>query len=257
MFSGTNTASIEDLAELADINPVHLTDVPEDDARTALVGLALFHHLGQDGRSAVLEHRRTLPCSFRNALDRAAKETDSGAVQWESNGGTGQTARGTPIDYGSIGIRPNRIDLDGEYVHYAVHGGAFILFRDNPNLWYFTQNTRTGLFNFTAASLAKGAAKAVTSWVAADRVLRIPGVTSAVERLDRMTPIKMTTINGILFSQEKIPVWGRVIGTPIPKIGSETVLLYISEDGEYWPRRARFDIDSDGSVNIRTWNTER
>jgi len=245
------------LAEMAGINCIHLTSVSRDDAITALTGLALYHHLDPQSRREVLEHRKELPGPFRAALDRAAMTVGNEAVHWEHGAGSTQTVIGNTVDYDAIGIRPSRIDVFGYYLHYAVVDGTFIVFRDNPRLWYFTQNTRQGTFNYWSSLFAKNAAKAYSSYVSSKFVLQMPGIKHAAEHIRQRTggEALYPAFGGVLSLQEHIPVWNQIVGTPIPQTGTVIVLVYLSEDGRSWPRRARMEVSPDGTIRTRTWET--
>ncbi|MCC5812089.1 MAG: hypothetical protein JJU06_17165 [Ectothiorhodospiraceae bacterium] len=247
------------LAEMAGINCIHLTSVSRDDAITALTGLALYHHLDPQSRREVKTHRENLPGPFRAALERAALKLDEGSVRWDHGNGSMQTAKGTSVDFETLGLRPNRIEADGHYIHYAIVDETFVLFRDDPSLWYYTQNTQQGRFNYWSAIVAKNATKIYASYATSKAVVRIPGIERATRKLNKKIRSESfyPGMAGLFQVQDHIPLWREIVGAPVPRSGTLTVLVYLSEDGQNWPTRARLDISPNGSVTTTTWNTQR
>lgn len=77
-----------------------------------------------------------------------------------------------------------------------------------------------------------------------------------IKPLQKVTDKYLNTTTGTIASaygihamEKNIPIASEIIGTPIPKVGSKEVILYLSDDdGETWDSRVRFEIDSDGNV---------
>ena len=86
---------------------------------------------------------------------------------------------------------------------------------------------------------------------------KMPGVKHIAERLDRSSEGAglFTTGAGLFVAQDDIPIWNSIVGTAIPSSGSSRLLLYVSDDGESYNRRIRFDIDSNGNITTTRWNT--
>lgn len=246
------------LAELAGINCIHLVTVSERDAVEALTGLVLYHHLSSQDRAAVHEHRRTLPSPFRAALDRVQERFAHGSVQWDETRRNTQTVQGQRVDYDALGIRPNSLDVQGAYLRYAVVEDTFMIFRDDPTLWYYTQDARQGSFSFLSAAATRYTMRLATSLYAARRLTRIPGLNKVVERLMQASARQREVFifGGGLVLQEKIPILREIVGAEIPRRGTTRVLVYISKDGVSWPRRARFDISPEARITTHTWTSE-
>lgn len=244
------------LAELAGINCIHLTSVSEQDAVEALTGLVLYHHLSSQDRATVREHRRTLPSPFRAALDRAQERFNLESVRWSNRGGDTQTARGQTVNYDALGISPNMIDVYGAHLHYAVVDGSFIVFLDDPSLWYYTQNTKQGQMNFYIASITQRTAQFFAAYMLSGVVTRIPGVKHIVGVINRRTSKdggRVVAGGGLIFAQEGVPLWSDIVGAPVPTSGTNQVLVWLSADRENWDRRVRFDVHPDGAVTFRVF----
>ncbi|MCC5812928.1 MAG: hypothetical protein JJU06_21400 [Ectothiorhodospiraceae bacterium] len=244
------------LAEMAGINCIHLASVSEQDAVEALTGLILYHHLDGRARAAVHEHRRTLPSPFRAALDREQKRFDSESIRWGNGSGNTQTARGRSVNFDALGIRPNTIDVYGVDLNYVAVDGAFVVFLDDEKLWYYTQNARQGRMNFYVAGATQRAAQFFGAYTLSRPVTKTAGLSRIADVINRRTGKdggRVVAGAGLFFAQEAIPLWGDIVGTPVPASGTARVLVWISEDKETWDRRVRFDIDPNGTVTYRVF----
>lgn len=60
---------------------------------------------------------------------------------------------------------------------------------------------------------------------------------------------------GLWQIQNQVPVYGDVIATPVPKAGTQEVVVYLSKTGKAntWHHRARFVIEPSGKISYNTW----
>ncbi|MBT2217429.1 hypothetical protein KK120_16530 [Virgibacillus dakarensis] len=179
----------------------------------------------------------------------------SGIVEWKKN--NMEVSRGKRVDYDGLGINPSTIDLKGYDVNYTMKDGNFIIFKDNPDLKYFTQNAEQGVINYYAA---KG------TWITANflgtlavgrigkySVDKINTIKNVVNKIKINPNVKGVAKHGASYTiQDKIPVWNKIVGTSVPKIGSKEVILYISDnDGKTWDGKVRFEVHADGGITSK------
>ncbi|GLO66106.1 T7SS effector LXG polymorphic toxin [Oceanobacillus kimchii] len=207
---------------------------------------------------------RNLPYLEYNPSVKVSDEGSdgSGIVKWEKN--NMEVSQGKSVDYEAMGIQPSSIELNGYQVNYTIEDGDFMIFKDNPNLHYYTQDSVQGKINYRIAEGTKIAANVAGS-LSLGRVgvfagEKIKSVKKVFDKLDNMsTPYaKLFATSGVsYYVQGNIPVWGDIVGTPIPKSGAQEVILYISDDeGENWDGRVRFVVSSDGEISYKVFREE-
>ncbi|WP_301107139.1 ribonuclease YeeF family protein [Sporosarcina sp.] len=190
-----------------------------------------------------------------STVDKPLEELANGNISWQSNDGNHVISTGSSINYQDLGVKTDKIDLYGYDVHYTVRDGNFMVFKDNPNLHYYTQGAEQGQFNYFAGKAAQTTANLIGTGGVFKVLGKIPGANKAADIINKKAPkvgSGAKTI-GSYEIQKKIPVWGELIGTSVPAVGSKTVILYISEDGDKWSKRVRFEISPKGEVTPHKW----
>ncbi|WZX99610.1 T7SS effector LXG polymorphic toxin [Bacillus sp. FSL W7-1360] len=197
----------------------------------------------------------TAQATYLRQVREAMSNTGTGAIgegkviyKWEGHGDK-MTARGAPVDYEALGIRPS-VEPVGDYdIRFTVVDGQFILFRDDPDLVYYTQGARTGTWGIstTAAKLTKKAAYAYGLYATGAVANRIPGLGKVNGKANEILSEDVANFGrGFLVDevQNHVPVWKEIVGTPVPKSGTEQVLVYISsDDGKTWDEKILFTLE--------------
>ncbi|GLO68314.1 MULTISPECIES: T7SS effector LXG polymorphic toxin [Oceanobacillus] len=185
----------------------------------------------------------------------------SGIVKWQKN--NMEVSQGKSVDYEALGIQPSSIELNGHQINYTIEDGDFIIFKDNPDLHYYTQDAVQGKINYRIAEGAQVAANVVGTYSLARVGLfageKIKYVKKAFDKLDDTAKFSKEFAAGYTSYQiqSNIPIWREIVGTPIPKVGTKEVILYISDDdGENWDGRVRFVVKSDGEVSYKVFREE-
>lgn len=181
----------------------------------------------------------------------------SGIVKWEKN--NMEVSQGKSVDYKTLGIQPSSIELNGHQINYTIEDGDFMIFKDNPNLHYYTQDAEQGKINFRIAEGTKFATNVTASLTLARVGLfageKVKSVKKALNKLDNTNApyIKQfSSFAGSYYIQSNIPYWKEIVGAPIPTAGTKEIILYISDDeGENWDGRVRFVISPDGEVSYK------
>ncbi|MBX0320344.1 T7SS effector LXG polymorphic toxin, partial [Shouchella clausii] len=178
--------------------------------------------------------------------------------EWDKPQGDHIQARGVPVDYEALGIVPETVVVDGYAINYTVQDGQFILFRDNPDLEYYTQSAKRGKIETEVAKLTQLAADGVGTFFiyrTFDLVKKIPFVNDMWDKVIEKIPesaAKGAQVYGSFKIQESVPYWSEIVGTPVPDAGTEEVLVYISDSGgEEWNGRVLLTIHPDGNVTPR------
>ncbi len=182
--------------------------------------------------------------------------------------GDHQVARGEEMDLAAIeeylGVPIETFNLRGIPLHYAVVDGNLVIFRDNPDLWYYTQNTEyKALFELMGIA-GKTTATSMGDYLLAKGANRIPGVSTINGKIDQLPEIpgsggtKVGDIGKEQLSeaiQKKIPFWGEIISAPVPKAGTKQVFVYVDDNGDEYNRRVAFTLTPDGVLSIDDWYT--
>ncbi|MDY7223990.1 ribonuclease YeeF family protein [Halalkalibacterium halodurans] len=173
--------------------------------------------------------------------------------KWDGPGDKMQ-ARGVPVDYEALNIIPEVVEINGYELKYKVIDGQFVLFRDNPDLEYYTQGARIGnpevrylgdleyqMAMITSDLAYWGAAYQIGAWGN-----RIPGARYINDNLNKKFRVEGGNfVRGVAMNrlQNSIPVWKNIVGTTVPKTGTVQVLVYISDDGgKTWDGKALFTL---------------
>lgn len=182
---------------------------------------------------------------------------------------------GQEIDFDALGIEPVPVEFEGEdlTLYYKVVDGNFIFFPNDPDTQYYSEQATQGHFNWGLGKVTKGYAHAYTALLlerAGVGALRNTGAAgrAAEEFLRKNAPWMEKTLDsnggpsvntglgaiGFATLDEHVPIYKDIIGTPVPSAGTETVIIYLSdEDGDGWDRRVKFTIKPDGNVDTSTW----
>ncbi len=179
--------------------------------------------------------------------------------------GTHQVAKGKDMDLSMLeemdGVAIETFNLRGVPMNYAIINDRLVIFRNEPDLWYYTQNTEYGLTEEIFGQIGKTTASAFGEYFIGKGASKIPGASALNNKMGNMPDIPGTGANsGDLLKeqasesiQKQIPFWKEIVSAEVPKSGTKQVLVYIGGDGENWDRRAMITMSSDGVVSIDDW----
>jgi hypothetical protein len=190
------------------------------------------------------------------------------SVGEEMNRGPHRVERGKPIDLAAIdaleGVSVETFNLRGVPLHYSVIDGKLIIYRDNPNLWYSTQNATYTAMSEIFGTVTKSGATAMGDYYLGKGAARLPGAGKINTELDKLPEIpgsggtKVGDIGKEQLSetiQGKIPLWGEIISADVPKAGTKEVIVYLDDNGDQYNRRVKFTLGNDGVLSIDDWYT--
>lgn len=181
--------------------------------------------------------------------------------------GPHQVARGKEIDLAALdamdGISIETYNLRGVPLHYAIINNKLVIFRDNPNLWYSTQNTEVTPLQEIMGTTTKNITLMTGDWGLGKLARQLPGSSVISKKIDRSPEIPFTgKKSGEIVKEEiseniqkKIPFWGEIISADVPKAGTKQVIVYLSGDGVQYDRRASMTLGKDGVFSIKEWYT--
>ncbi|KZE40305.1 hypothetical protein AV656_03315 [Bhargavaea cecembensis] len=181
--------------------------------------------------------------------------------------GPHQVARGKEINLAALdamdGVSIETYNLRGVPLHYSIINNKLVIYRDNPNLWYSTQNAEVTLLQEVLATSVK-----TVSTIQGDRMLgkigsRLPGSSTISGKIKGSPEIPFTgKKSGEIVKEEiseniqkKIPFWGEIISADVPKAGTKQVIVYLSGDGVQYDRRVSLTLGKDGVLSIKEWYT--
>ncbi|MGY0691365.1 ribonuclease YeeF family protein [Virgibacillus sp. FSP13] len=167
-----------------------------------------------------------------------------GEVVLEGNSnGQHEITKGVEADLDSLGITYNtvRFDKNEIEINYAVEDGKFIIFKDNPDLYYYTQSAEHGKFNYYVAGATKAYGQVYSAYILKKGSDKIPGFNKITSMLDPKL-LDFGKYGGSWMIKDNIPYVKDILGAEIPKAGSKEVILYISKDGENWDKGVRFVV---------------
>ncbi|MGG0794600.1 hypothetical protein ABE137_11425 [Brevibacillus laterosporus] len=154
-----------------------------------------------------------------------------------------------------IKMRTNVIDMYGIPLEYTIKHGEFSIFK-RPDIYYYQQNAKTTWFDMATGDVAKMAANSLGTYVSYKIIDRIPYVSRLLDKYGKEKPYNWQdwTKSGLaLYAQYKLPLWGSIVSASVPRRGTDTILVYLSEDDKNWERRINIQIDSEGTVTTKKW----
>ncbi|WZY00717.1 T7SS effector LXG polymorphic toxin [Bacillus sp. FSL W7-1360] len=188
----------------------------------------------------------------RSNLSSTGKPGDGNVIyKWEGHGDK-MTARGVPVDYEALGIEPKVDDIGDYQIRYTItEDNQFILFRDDPDLVYYTQGTKVGKAEWLMAIGGYLGAEYYGTRGLYKGANKIPGADKLRDRYSKET-IGIAGHAGSYAAQHHVvPVWKEIVGAPIPKSGTEQLLVYVSDDdGETWNGKLLLTLKPNGNVEI-------
>ncbi|WP_053431720.1 ribonuclease YeeF family protein [Halalkalibacterium halodurans] len=207
------------------------------------------------------------PRAHVNQLTFAEKPKDmfGGEIIWEKDNGKLQITKGTEIDYKALGIVPDRAKINDDIiVHFDIIDDRLVIFKDDPNFYYYTQNAEMGGFHYYAAGTAQGLTRGYGAWLLGRSVAAIPTVGPIAQNIfnnasDPSTLVAVGTAAGTFAFADKVPAFGHILGTPVPKSGTKEVLVYLSEDKDDWKEahKVLIKVDPTGDVSYKAGNDEK
>ncbi|MEN1968826.1 T7SS effector LXG polymorphic toxin [Lentibacillus sp. N15] len=233
--------------------------------RVALQGLPVLQESIKDYERAKMfdQVNRMDPVQLSGNVN-VDHNNENGIVEWKK--GNQEISKGKNIDYKELGIEPLKTKVNGHDVHYINQDGNFIIFKDNPDLTYYTNGAEMGRFNYYMADASKFTANYYSPFALAKMakvgINMVNPLQNAVDKIQKTaknklpSKVKDNTIVkdlgpafGVYEVEKHIPVWKEIIGTAVPKVGTKEVILYISDnDGETWDGKMRFVIKPDGEI---------
>ncbi|MDN9012877.1 hypothetical protein [Brevibacillus laterosporus] len=154
-----------------------------------------------------------------------------------------------------IKMRTNVIDMYGIPLEYTIKYGEFSIFK-RPGVYYYQQNAKTTWFDMASGDVAKMAANGLGTFVSYKIIDKIPYVARLLDKYGKEKPYNWQDYAksaAAVSAQYNFPLWGSIVSASVPKRGTETILVYLSEDDENWERRINIQIDSDGTVTTKKW----
>lgn len=214
----------------------------------------VVHHYSPDHQIA-----GTVVDANGNEIASSAYTVDAEIINDWGNGHI--EVRGGIVDYDALeeqGIIPNRfVTNSGHSIHYTDIDGELVIFMDDPDVHYYTNGSVHTLFTGTSTLIAAtlggflGASIGYT-WarrgVSKDTVL--------------MEEVKKPTIKD---SAKKVALGTGgltsglpIITTPVPGIGTEERILWISTDeGKTWDTRIYVEVDSNGKAHMTDYEDRK
>ncbi|WP_368502797.1 T7SS effector LXG polymorphic toxin (plasmid) [Alkalihalophilus sp. As8PL] len=186
------------------------------------------------------------------------EEWSNGTIEWESDNGKMAITKGESFDAAAyLGKEPSSVTVDGVSIRYEVVDDQLIIFKDNPDYWYYTQNAQQGKVNYIAGQLTHRSAEFAGMFALGYYANRVPRLGGLVKRIDNKYPYPVGSIGaGFLGyeAQKKVRYWGEIVGTPVPEAGTKEVLVYLSKDRDEWENSPRvlFTLKPDGNVSRQT-----
>lgn len=267
MSSDTQNASavaddrLAELAETMGVDCVHLDDLTAEDAELAIAGVALYAYLQPAGRGVIDEHIASLPRGCRAAFRRARERHGRGAVIYENDSGSQRIVEGQSFDWDRLGIQPQRHEHHGINFEYLVIGDQFVLFptkpdehdadKEEPTRYYYIQSARVGSFNSWTAFFFRYFSMAYAPATTVKTVRSIPGGADVLARLTKLQGASQFwgPVFGLALAQTNVPIWGDIVATEVPDIGTSIIIVYVSNDRQDWSRRVRFEVLPNGEVD--------
>ncbi len=177
--------------------------------------------------------------------------------------------------------------VSGHEINYTVYNGELVVFRDNPDVHYYTNGSvQTWGNEFLAYGTSWlggiGAVKAYkslkakewkkhakenatfwdhmkdgSSWKEGDKSPSKP-IDSKIET--PKAPPKEKGVTGSLIDKAKGVALGQlpIIGTPIPRAGSQEIILWLSDDdGETWDTKVHVTVQPNGTVIMEDYEDRK
>ena len=196
--------------------------------------------------------KKTYQSIFNLLLDteeeiRNVKEQDKNAIIHgevvfdEKGNGQYVITKGVDIDIENLGIDYRKIPFDGHDIHYTIEDDKFIIFKDDPDLYYYTQSAEQGKFNYYTAGLTNVYAQIFSAVYLKKGFDKVPGLDKLINKIDPKL-IDFGKYGGSWWLKDHIPYVNDILGAEIPQVGDKEVILYISEDGEHWNKGVRFVV---------------
>ncbi|PWK09017.1 hypothetical protein [Tumebacillus permanentifrigoris] len=142
-------------------------------------------------------------------------------------------------------------------LEWTVSNGQFIFFH-RPDSYYYTQNATTTGFDAYTGKVMSTAANATGTYL----TMRLATVSKMARWFDWANGLGKPfnfgdwAIGGASWEiQQNVPLLGKICTASVPYSGTQSVIVYESDDNSYgsWHDRFRFDIDPSGKVTITTW----
>ncbi|GAB3805828.1 ribonuclease YeeF family protein [Virgibacillus kimchii] len=149
--------------------------------------------------------------------------------------------KGVDVDIENLGIDYRKLPFDDHDIHYTIEDGKFIIFKDNPDLYYYTQSAKQGKFNYYTAGVTNSYAKVFSTVYLKKGLDKVPGLDKVISKIDPKL-VEFGKYGGSWWLKDQVPYMKDILGAEIPQVGDKEVILYISEDGEIWDKGVRFVV---------------
>lgn len=198
-----------------------------------------------------IEYETTIDNSFINSLNNSNMNYSINTF----------CPHGCVIDGGSsysnpMRVNTNVVDVKGVPLEYSIVNGELVIYK-RDGYHYYVQSANHGWFNAVTGNITRSAANIVGTYLTYKAVSTVPYLKKVFDA-ESNQPFRIyqsLTAASSYMVQERIPVWGSIVSTPVPSAGTKETVIYISETGrDYtWHHRIRFVISPNGSLEIRTW----
>ncbi|PWK07027.1 hypothetical protein [Tumebacillus permanentifrigoris] len=175
----------------------------------------------------------------------------------ESSGDTHSTLIPDPDPTSSPYLNTNVTWSGGHQLEWTVSNGKFLFFQ-RPDTYYYTQNATTTGFDAYTGKVMSTAANATGTYL----TMRLATVSKMARWFDWANGLGKPynfgdwIVAGASWEiQQNVPLLGKICTASVPFSGTQSVIVYESNDDSYgsYHDRFRFDIDPSGKVSITTW----
>lgn len=154
-------------------------------------------------------------------------------------------------------LQTNMVNVSGVPIEYVVRNGQFVVF-ERPDLYYYQQNASVTWFDEVTGKVAQLGVEGLGTYASYKVVANFPYIARLLDQWGGPRPYTFgdfTLLASSYMVQTQIPLWGRIVATPVPATGTKQVLVYVSKTGnDYtWNYRASFTLSPDGSITYSTW----
>jgi hypothetical protein len=154
----------------------------------------------------------------------------------------------------------NMTYIDDVPIEYTIRDGHLVVF-ERPGLYYYKQNATQTWLNEYFGKVASFGAEGVGTYASYKVVSKVPYIARLLDKYGKELPYNFgdwTIAAGTYMAQQNIPLWGKIIATPVPSAGTKEVLVYVSKTGKdnTWYYRIRFTVNTDGSLTITKWTVK-
>lgn len=210
-----------------------------------------------------VETMKNVDVDVRYTGDEKKKDPKLGGGTLTYQKGNQEMIKGEDIDYEELGLKPDKTTVNGYEISYAMVDGELVIYKDNPDLTYYTNRNKMGHVNHTMAKTTKMSTRLYTDYVMGRVGMRglnkaNPTISNRIKQFNNKhgdnIAVKGLNYGAPMFAsdfvQGKLPYWNKIITAPVPDVGDEEIVLYVSDDdGKSWNGKMRFETKKDGTIS--------